>query len=229
MEVEKYFDEWSEHYGIPNELPLFLRWNFNHILDKLPSKDSSQILDLGCGNGILLCYIAKHMPNAVFTGVDFSSGMIAVGEKNMQMNNLEVQLIKASLTHIPLDNNSMDYVVSNNALHHVEDKDALYREVIRILKPEGSLIYADSHDAVDTEFDAAKREFLANDKDFAVEYKRSADDTWQAVPQYFKENHPREYHYPFKDVRIFLERAGFADITISPSPSYFAIVSAKKP
>lgn len=110
----------------------------------------------------------------------------------------------------------------------MKDKKRLYSEIFRLLKPNGKLIYSDSHDAPDNEFEQAKKDWLKRDNAFAISYKKSANSFWQNLPEQIKQNHPEEYHYPFNEVRKFLENAGFQDVNIVSSPSYFAIVSAKK-
>jgi len=222
---ETYFDQWAESYTLPNDLPLFLRWNVDSILNQVPKKGEYTILDLGIGNGMLTRESHKYNPHSKLIGVDFSQGMLDESRKNVGQ---DVELIKSELTEVPLDSGSIDYVVSNNALHHVQDKEKLYSEIHRLLKPKGKLIYADSHDAPDVQFDEAKHVWFNLDNDFAIKYKESADTFWQALPKEIRKNHPDEYHHPFREIIDFLENARFHDVAITPSPAYFAIVSAEK-
>lgn len=226
--TEEFFDKCSKLYGIPKKIPLFLRWNFDKILGYIPKKGSPTVLDLGTGNGILLVQNRRHNPSCKLIGVDFSQGMLDQARRNIEELGMEAKLIKCDLTEIPLEDNSVDYIISNNSLHHVNNKGRLYSEIYRLLKTNKILVYSDSHDAPDMEFDKAKQDWLMKDNDFAVKYKESADAFWQALPEQIKQNHPEEYHYPFDEVRTFLKNSGFKNIEILPSPSYFAIVSAEK-
>lgn len=228
MDSQKYFDKWAEYYKPPIELPFFLEWNLKNILRHIPKKGSPTVLDLGTGNGILLAQIGKHNRSCKLIGLDFSQSMLNQAEITLKESRLEARLVKSELTNIPLKNNSVDYVVSNNALHHIKDKKKLYSKIYRILKSEGVLVYSDSHDTPDEEFEQAKREWIVNDKKFARRYKESADKTWLGIPECIRKNHPKEYHSPFKEVRMFLRDVGFKNIKIIPSPSYFAIVYAEK-
>lgn len=226
--TQEYFEKWSKHYKIPSKIPFFLNWNFKNILSHIPKKGSPIVLDLGTGNGILLIQIGKHNPSCRLIGTDFSQGMLNQAKMHLKEYGLEARLIKSELINTPLKNNSADYIVSNNALHHIKNKKKLYSEIYRLLKPDGILIYSDSHDAPDKEFEQAKKEWIIKDKEFAKQYKESADKTWSETPEDIKKDHPEEYHYPFKNVRVFLQNAGFKKIKIIPSPSYFAIVYAEK-
>ena len=57
------------------------------------------------------------------------------------------------------------------------------------------------------------------------QYENNAAKT---TDEQIKKDHPEEYHYSFKEIRNFLKNAGFHNLNIIPSPSYFAIVSAEK-
>ncbi|MFT4303403.1 MAG: class I SAM-dependent methyltransferase [Candidatus Woesearchaeota archaeon] len=225
---ELYFNKWSELHNLPKKLPVFLKWNFDIILKQIPKYGNHSILDLGTGNGILLIKVAKHNPNCTFIGVDFSKGMLLQAKTNFKKYKIIGRLIKTNLTKIPLESNSIDYIISNNVFHHVKDKKKLYQEIYRILKKKGKLIYSDSHDAVDNEFRNSKFEWVKKDNNFAKKYKKSADLFWKSLPKKLIQNHPKEYHYPLKDVRIFLLNAGFHNIKFVKSPAYFVIISATK-
>lgn len=228
MTVEKYFDRFAESYTLPRKLPLFLKWNLRKILECIPKNKNSSVLDLGVGNGFLLAQLALYNPYCDLWGIDFSQGMLYQAKKNIKKEGLYAILIKSELTDIPLDNECIDFVISNNSLHHIRNKKKLYSEIYRILRKDGGMIYSDSHDAPDKEFDKAKKEWLAKDKKFATNYKKSADLFWHSLPEEMRQIHPIEFHLPFKKIRKIISRAGFKNIQITPSPSYFAIIYAKK-
>lgn len=225
----RYFEDWARTYDLPEELPLFLKWNFKNILKHIPEKGRPVIADLGTGNGLLLINIGKMNPQCRLIGIDFSEKMLEKAEESLSRNDLEARLIKADIIKMPIGDSTVDIAVSNNTFHHIKDRLKLYSEIYRILKPKGKLVYADSHDAKDDEFEKMRGGIRKKEPEFAKAYKESADKIWHLLAKGVKEKHPPEYHYPFREVRNFLKKAGFVKIKIIPSPSYFAVVYAEKP
>jgi ubiquinone/menaquinone biosynthesis C-methylase UbiE len=228
VNAEKYFDRLARSYTFPKKLPLFLKWNLKKILEYIPKNEKFSILDLGTGKGFLLTQAGLYNPSYDLVGIDFSQGMLDQAKENIRNEGLNALLIKSELTNLPLDDECIDFVISNNSLHHVKNKKRLYSEIYRVLKKSGRLTYSDSHDALDKEFDKAKKDWLIKDEKFAKDYKKSADSFWQSLPEEIRKAHPKEFHFPFKRIRKNILGAGFKTIRIIPSPSYFAIIYAKK-
>ncbi|MBW2996188.1 class I SAM-dependent methyltransferase [Candidatus Woesearchaeota archaeon] len=227
MKKEKYFDKWAETYS-RGEYPLFEQWNIDKLFEQIELKDDDVVLDLGTGNGKLLREVGKRDFACRLIGIDFSKEMLDEAREKLKQENLNAQLIQRTLPDIGLKKESVDYVISNIALHHVKDKKKLYSAIYNVLKKGGKLVYVDSHDKPDEWFDKAKKEWLKKEEKFAKAYKKSADDTWQEIPAEIREKHPPEYHITTEEAREFLREAGFKNIEIIPSPSYFIVVKAEK-
>jgi SAM-dependent methyltransferase len=103
------------------------------------------VLDLGCGAGTDLL-IAAQMTGASGTaiGVDMTSSMLeraAASAREMGLAN--VVLHEALIESLPLEDAGVDVVISNGVIDLVPDKDAVFAEIDRVLRPGGRLQLAD--------------------------------------------------------------------------------------
>lgn len=111
----------------------------------LDLKPGEKVLDLGCGRGAETIQAAKLVQEKGFAwGIDITPHMVeAAIKKALAVEVLNVQFIIASMAEIPLPDLSMDAVISNCAINHVNDKAAVYKEIYRILKPGGRFVVSD--------------------------------------------------------------------------------------
>jgi ubiquinone/menaquinone biosynthesis C-methylase UbiE len=89
------------------------------------------VLDLGCSSGYLLEDLRSAVPDAALIGVD----LVAAGLRKAHENVPEATLLQADACALPLDDESIDAVLSANLLEHVPDDDRALAEIIRILRP----------------------------------------------------------------------------------------------
>ncbi len=97
--------------------------------------DYRLILDIGCGTGRALAWLASRARSRVqFVGIDPAENM-----RNLALRRVRpfrnVQIRDGSFEHIPLETGSVDYLFSIFAFHWTADPDAAVREVRRVLKP----------------------------------------------------------------------------------------------
>ncbi len=141
-EVREKFDEWAETYD--NDFANFgiCKEAIGRIVDLVKSYYPSSVLDIGTGTGALLLALSKEI-NAKFIGIDISEMMLKKAEENL--DNLDVELKKGSFLSIPLEDNSIDVVVSNLAMHHLTDSQKIeaIKEIARVLKIDGKLVIGD--------------------------------------------------------------------------------------
>jgi len=105
----------------------------------------SVVLDLGCGAGTDLL-IAAQMTGAEgrAIGVDMTSSMVERAWASAQeMGLAHVQLRESLIERLPLEDDSVDVVISNGVIDLVPDKDAVFDEIDRVLRPGGRLQLAD--------------------------------------------------------------------------------------
>ena len=103
------------------------------------------VLDLGCGAGTDLLIAAQMTgPAGRVIGVDMTAPMRATARSSAEAMGLEnVELHEALLEDVPLADASVDIVTSNGVIDLLPDKDAVFDEIDRILRPGGRLQLAD--------------------------------------------------------------------------------------
>lgn len=104
-------------------------------------KKGSQVLDLGCGTGILFPYILNAIGNkGRLFGVDFSPKMLL--EARRKIKNKNIILICSPAESLPFLPQSFDYIIAFASFPHFENKAKAIREISRVLKKGGKLFIA---------------------------------------------------------------------------------------
>jgi ubiquinone/menaquinone biosynthesis C-methylase UbiE len=109
------------------------------IKDSLTST-TPVILDLGCGPGLLLQAIGTLLPTAKVMGIDVSLEMLRLAHQQGEQARTRGSLMQGTAEHIPLQDSSVDVVVSRFSLPYWNKPELGFAEISRILKPEGMLI-----------------------------------------------------------------------------------------
>jgi arsenite methyltransferase len=103
------------------------------------------VLDLGCGAGTDLLIAAQMTgPTGRAVGADMTSAMLeraAASAREMGLDNVELH--ESLIEALPLEDASVDLVISNGVIDLVPDKDAVFDEIDRVLRPGGRLQLAD--------------------------------------------------------------------------------------
>ena len=135
-----FFNEYAKMYRSTKGLSGAGEWHQLKLL--FPKLIGKKILDLGCGYGWHCKYVAEQGANYVL-GIDSSEKMIAVAKERNSHKNIQYRI--CDLTQYEYPENQYDFVISNLALHYVEDLTAIYKKIYQTLRTEGVFLFNIEH------------------------------------------------------------------------------------
>lgn len=202
-------DAWNkkdvESYGRKDDLELSVL--HPELLEMLGEVRDRRIADYGCGEGKLLAELIQK--GARISGYDTSDAMIAQSRERLGTNE-DLRVIQSG--EIPLADNTLDGVVSNLVLMMcplLEDVKKIFREVNRVLKPNGRWIYCVTHPAFsDREFTTyrnifgSERNYFDNGEPYRFVLKKQ--DGVDIAAEHFI-----DHHYPLSTYLNLLPLTGF--------------------
>ena len=173
-------------------------------------REGETVLDLGSGAGIDVLLSARRVgPTGFAYGIDMTDEMLALARKHQEeAGATNVEFRKGVIEDFPLDDGTVDVVISNCVINLSADKPAVFAEMHRVLEPGGRIGVADI--VADDALDAADR------------LERGS---WVGCVA---------GALSFSEYRQGLQAAGFTDVSIEPTHSvtdgmHSAIVRATKP
>jgi trans-aconitate methyltransferase len=152
---ERYMGRWSRKVA-----PLFLAW--------LGVPPGAAWADIGCGTGVLTAAVLGACAPSCVVGIDTAEAFLRTAEA--QVRDPRASFRKGDMQAIPEGDDVFDAAVSGLVLNFVADKDAAAAEMVRVVKPGGTVAlyvwdYAGHMQAMRHFFDAA-RAFDAKAKEF---------------------------------------------------------------
>ena len=102
-------------------------------------------MDIGCGPGYLVKLIAKSYSALNIIGIDVAEAILHTARDNLGLESLDgrVKFQQGDIQKPPLEENSVDFVVSTLSLHHWSDPGQAMLEIQRVLKPGGQFLIFD--------------------------------------------------------------------------------------
>ena len=167
----------------------------SELTTRIARHQSSDVLELAAGTGVLTRAIAALLPDTQVTATDLNVAMVDVGSANVPAARWQ----QADATQLPFDDASFDLVACQFGVMFLPDRPAAYAGVARVLRPGGHFLFntwgpLSTHE-IETAVIAALAEVFPDD------------------PPTFLARIPHGYH-DAEQVRADLTTAGFDDIQI---------------
>jgi ubiquinone/menaquinone biosynthesis C-methylase UbiE len=147
-DIKDWWEEHAQNYQNSCNLPIDIHYgpgtpnedNLN-LLGELKDKD---VLELGCGGA--QCSIAFALRGARVTGLDISIEQIQFARNLATEKSVEIKLMQHDISDLsPIGDESQDIVFSAFALMYIEDRDRMFSEVFRVLRPGGIFAFSLDH------------------------------------------------------------------------------------
>ena len=134
IKIAQSFGSASESYDVSARLH---RFSGKHLMPWLPNKQDLTVLDLGSGTGFFADLLASKYNKVI--GLDFSKNMLQFAKK---CRNENIIWLEADAYKIPLQDESIDFIYSNLVIQWFEPLDVAIKEMLRVLKPGGLIIFS---------------------------------------------------------------------------------------
>jgi len=119
----------------------------NKVLDELELREDMIVAEFGCGSGNFTILLAKRLPEGKVYGLDIQEEPLSALKGRARQEGLfNIQAIRCDLEQengSTLPNDFFDLVLISNVLFQAEDKKAIIKEAIRILKKKGEMLIVD--------------------------------------------------------------------------------------
>lgn len=136
---ERNVDKFEENQGMLCELSQYLP-NLREMLDLTELKHSSQVMEVGPGQGALLKELSRRFDRLV--ALDNSGEMLAFTKDKVSSRD-KIRFVQSSLETFEPEGEGLDAVVLNMVLHHMSSPLQAFQKLRRMLRLDGFLLIAD--------------------------------------------------------------------------------------
>jgi ubiquinone/menaquinone biosynthesis C-methylase UbiE len=137
---QQHYDEIADAYAANLNYPHTIEYMtyLDEVLrEAVSEEDLGVVAEVCCGKGEAFALFKDSIRTGV--GVDVSLSMLSKGQSSL--DNACLYFVQGDATQMPLAENSFDTVMMLGGIHHVPDRNALFQEVFKILKPGGVFIW----------------------------------------------------------------------------------------
>lgn len=114
------------------------------LLNMLPLKKGSEVLDIGTGAGYLAFPVAQQDSGCNVTGIDIAEKVIIQNQAKAEEQHISnLHFCSFDGINYPFANNSMDIITSRYAFHHFPDVEAAVKQIAGILRKNGKVLLSD--------------------------------------------------------------------------------------
>ena len=146
-QIRQYWNSRAEGYTLSNreeledEHRIFL-WE-QQIRRALNGRICRHVLDVGCGPGFFSVLLARL--GYEVTAVDYTENMLAEARKNAAHYGVDIDFRRMDAQKLDFEDGIFDLVISRNVLWDLEQPEQAYREWLRVLKPNGTVMNFDGN------------------------------------------------------------------------------------
>ena len=190
------------------------------------------MLDLGCGDGIITKMIADKYPDNSFSLIDGSAHMLSKASENLAGANVSIRLQSfEDYVDSPLDENRYDFVYSANAIHHLDKpaKSRLYTRIYHEMKPGGLFVNMDVVKPASTKSEEWQFKMWTDWMNEKLNEKRYGGDTgkYDHIPAMYKTNEENKPSTLLEQLTL-ISGAGFRDVDCYYKYGIFSIIGGTK-
>ncbi|MEY9958888.1 class I SAM-dependent methyltransferase [Streptacidiphilus sp. MAP5-52] len=115
----------------------------DHLVAAMALRGTEELLDLGCGNGVLLEHLRPHLAGGHIVGLDISPAMLNAARARLLGVATPCEFVLGDAQDLStFGDNSFDRVCATYMAHYVSDLQRLFSEVRRVLRPGGRFVLA---------------------------------------------------------------------------------------
>lgn len=106
---------------------------------------TAKVLDAGTGTARIPVLLCLKYPQWQVFGIDLAKNMLEIGVKHVEQAGLQAQIVLelVDAKQLPYKDGDFEMVVSNSLVHHLPDPLLFFRELKRVLKPNGAILIRD--------------------------------------------------------------------------------------
>ena len=143
-----FYDGMMTYSTLPGKAICRIVWNMDgekngHYLERalsgVPEGFAGKLLEVPVGTGVLTMPVYRGLPGAEITCLDYSPDMMSAAQARAERLGVRnARFVRGDVGALTFDDATFDIVLSLNGFHAFPDKEAAYRETLRVLKPGGT-------------------------------------------------------------------------------------------